>query len=44
MPKMFFNKSLKNFRISNQKQKISLLKNFDVDFIILKNLIKNFQK
>ena len=26
MPKMFFNNDLKNFRISNQKQKISLLK------------------
>ena len=27
MPKMFFNKNLNNFRISNQKQKITLLKN-----------------
>ena len=38
MPKMFFNKSLRNFRISNKKQKISLLKNFDVDFNILKKI------
>ena len=44
MPKMFFNKSLRNFRISNQKQKISLLKNFDVDFIILKKFNKEFSK
>ena len=44
MPKMFFNKSLRNFRISNQKQKISLLKNFDVDFIILKKFDKEFSK
>ena len=28
MPKMFFNKKLKNFRISNQKQKNKLLKKF----------------
>ena len=41
---MFFNKSLRNFRISNQKQKISLLKNFDVDFIILKKFDKEFLK
>ena len=44
MPKMFFNKNLKNFRISNLKQKISLLKNFDVDFIILKKFNKSFSK
>ena len=43
MPKMFFNKNLSNFRISNQKQKIDLLKKFDVDFVIIKNLTKNFQ-
>ena len=34
MPKMFFNKSLKNFRLSNIDQKIDLLKNLSVDFII----------
>ena len=44
MPKMFFNKNLKNFRISNQKQKIDLLKKFDVDFVIVKKFDKKFSK
>tara|TARA_B100000902_G_scaffold348758_1_gene356893 strand:- start:348 stop:1271 length:924 start_codon:yes stop_codon:yes gene_type:complete len=44
MPKMFFNKSIKNFRLSNNKQKISLLKNLGVDFVITKKFDKNFSK
>ena len=44
MPKMFFNKNLNNFRISNQKQKINLLKKFDVDFVIVKKFDKKFSK
>lgn len=44
MPKMFFNPNLKNFRISNLKQKIDLLKNLDVDFIITKKFNKIFSK
>ena len=44
MPKMYFNKNIKNFRISSQKQKISLLKKFNVDFIIIKKFNKNFSK
>ena len=44
MPKMFFNNNLKNFRISNENQKIDLLKNFDVDFIIIKKFDKKFSK
>ena len=44
MPKMFFNKKLKNFRISSFKQKIKSLKNFKVDFIISKKFDKNFSK
>ena len=44
MPKMFFNKNLKNFRISNKIQKISLLKKFGVDFVIVKKFDKNFSK
>ena len=44
MPKMFFNKNLKNFRISNQKQKITLLKKFDIDFVIVKKFDKKFSK
>ena len=44
MPKMYFNKDLKNFRISNQKQKIDLLKKFNVDFMIIKKFDKDFSK
>ena len=44
MPKMFFNKSLKNFRLSNISQKIDLLKKLGVDFIITKNFDKIFSK
>ncbi len=44
MPKMYFNKNLKNFRISNQKQKISLLNKLKVDFVIIKRFNKNFSK
>ena len=44
MPKMFFNKSLINFRISNQNQKISLLKKFNVDFVVIKKFDKEFSK
>ena len=36
MPKMFFNKKLKNFRLSNINQKIKLLSNLKVDFVITK--------
>ena len=44
MPKMYFNKKIKNFRISNQKQKLSLLSNFKVDFVITKKFNKKFSK
>ena len=44
MPKMFFNKSLKNFRLSNVNQKIILLKKLKVDFIITKEFNKGFSK
>ena len=44
MPKMFFNKKIKNFRISNFDQKINLLKNLDVDFIINKRFDNKFSK
>ena len=36
MPKMFFDKSLKNFRITSINQKIELLSKLKVDFIITK--------
>jgi len=44
MPKMFFNKKISNFRISNQKQKINLLKGLNVDFVITKKFDKKFSK
>ena len=44
MPKMFFNQSLKNFRLSNSNQKLNLLKNYGVDFIITKKFTKLFSK
>ncbi len=44
MPKMFFNKNLKNFRISNKIQKITLLKKLGVDFVVVKKFDKNFSK
>ena len=42
MPKMYFNKDIKNFRIANQKQKIDLLKKQSVDFIIVKKFNREF--
>ncbi len=44
MPKMFFNRNLKNFRISNFNQKINLLQNLKVDFVINKKFNKVFSK
>ena len=44
MPKMFFNKSLKNFRLSNINQKLNFLNNLGVDFIITKKFDKIFSK
>ena len=44
MPKMYFNKSINNFRISNQKQKIDILKKLKVDFIISKKFNGEFSK
>ena len=44
MPKMFFNKKLKNFRLSNTDQKLKLLRNLKVDFVITKKFDKKFSK
>ena len=44
VPKMFFNKKIKNFRISNQQQKIKLLNKLSVDFVITKRFDKKFSK
>ncbi len=44
MPKMYFNKNLKNFRLTNINQKIKLLNSFKVDFVITKKFDYNFSK
>ena len=44
MPKMYFNKSLKNFRISNLSQKVQNLEKLNIDFIIIKKFNKKFSK
>ena len=44
IPKMFFDKKIKNYRISNFDQKVSYFKKFDVDFLINKNFNKTFSK
>ncbi len=43
-PKMFFNKSLKNFRLSSMNQKLNLLNDLGIDFIVTKKFDKNFSK
>jgi riboflavin kinase / FMN adenylyltransferase len=42
MPKMYFNKSVKNFRISSLNQKNIILKSLGVDFIITKKFDRKF--
>jgi len=44
MPKMFFNKDIKNFRISSINQKNIILKNLGVDFIITQKFDKKFSR
>ena len=44
MPKMYFNKKVNNFRISNISQKNEILKNLGVDFIVTKKFDKKFSK
>ena len=44
MPKMFFNQSLKNFRLSSINQKIDLLNKLGVDFIATKKFDRTFSK
>jgi len=44
MPKMYFNKKIKNFRLSNISQKNKILNNLGVDFIIKKKFDENFSK
>ena len=44
IPKMFFNKKFKNFKISSLNQKINYLRKFKIDFIIIKKFDKKFSK
>ena len=44
VPKMYFNKKLKNFRISNISQKIKILEKLGIDFLIIKKFDKKFSK
>ncbi len=44
MPKMYFFKQIKNFRISNINQKNNLFKKFKVDFVITKKFDKKFSR
>tara|TARA_Y100000590_G_scaffold442904_1_gene571616 strand:+ start:241 stop:1176 length:936 start_codon:yes stop_codon:yes gene_type:complete len=44
MPKMYFNKKLKNFRISSIKQKTKILEKMGIDFLITKKFDKRFSK
>ena len=44
MPKMFFNKNIKNFRISSINQKNIILKKQGVDFLITQNFDRKFSK
>ena len=44
MPKMYFNKEIKNFRLSSINQKNKILDSLGVDFVITKKFDKNFSK
>ncbi len=44
VPKMYFNKNIKNFRISNLNQKKKFLKKLGIDFVIIKKFDKKFSK
>ena len=44
MPKMYFNKIIKNFKISNIHQKKEILERHGVDFIVTKEFNKKFSK
>ena len=44
MPKMYFNKNLKNFRILNISQKTKILEKLEIDFLITKKFNKQFSR
>ena len=44
IPKMFFSKNLKNYRISNFNEKVKILKKYNVDFVINQKFNKKFSR
>ena len=44
LPIMFFNKSIKNYRLASNKQKLKLFKRYGVDFVVNIKFNKNFSK
>tara|TARA_Y100000588_G_C14180452_1_gene893401 strand:- start:71 stop:1009 length:939 start_codon:yes stop_codon:yes gene_type:complete len=44
IPKMFFNKKIKNYKISNLNQKIKYFKKYNIDFVILKKFDRKFSR
>ena len=44
LPVMFFNKKIKNFRITSEKQKLEIFKKQNVDFVVNIKFNRNFSK
>ena len=44
LPVMFFNKNVRNYRLTSQDQKFNLLKRYGVNFVVNINFNKNFSK
>ena len=44
LPAMFFNRQIKNYRLTSENQKIKLLEKYGVNFIINIKFNKNFSK
>ena len=44
LPIMFFNKSIKNYRLASNKQKLKLFKRYGVDFVVNIKFNKIFSK
>jgi len=44
IPKMFFKKNIKHYRISNLNQKIKYFQKFNVDFVIVKKFDRKFSR
>jgi len=44
LPVMFFNKGIKNYRLTSEDEKFRLLKNFKADFVVNIKFNKNFSK